>query len=59
MFTFEYAQNRNGRFVAWIEGGEFPTRQAALDHAKARGFKREGDDFIVSETGSDFHFDEE
>ncbi len=47
-FILEYAQFRNGQFVAWIDGGEFETEEAARAHAKARGFAQEGEDYMIS-----------
>lgn len=49
MTYLEYAQNRNGRFVSWIEGGVFQDRDAALKFAASRGLKAEGDDFLLTE----------
>lgn len=38
MWIVEYAQNLNGKFHAWIQGGLFAQFQAALDDVKARGY---------------------
>lgn len=49
MVILEYAQNYNGRFAGWIEGGVFPTRAAALKVAADRGLIGEGDEFLISD----------
>lgn len=49
MFLFEYAQFKNGQFVTFIDGGVFPTLDAARAHAISRGFICEGDDHLISE----------
>lgn len=48
MFVLEYAQFRNGRFVAWIDGGIFPSKEAAQAEAAARGLRKYGDDHLIS-----------
>ena len=53
MFTLEYAQFRNRKFVAWIVGGVFPTRAAAEAEAKARGLTKPGDDHLISPGSED------
>ncbi len=48
----------NGRFVAWIEGGDFDTLEAAQKEAEARGLRAEGDDHIINEGAAPYEDDD-